>query len=715
MRIRTKVLLSIILAVVLSIAGVTVMVSREMDKAFVDNFKVSSEAQLGRMNAFVESFFGTAVSSSELLSRSPLLLDNLASITSYTHTTTDYKPVGANLPDAERALYEEFVRIHENFPAYSLVYVGSKAGGFTQAPDDTLTAGYNPPERGWYKEAVAAGKSIITEAYVSDNGEVVTTVATPIREKNGLGVAGVVGLDISLETLTREIGNVSVGKTGYVVMLDATGQVICDPRNSGANVAARDRWLGKTVAPAPGNTDVQPVPENAIKALAFMRNKKQGVDEISLGGKDWMAGAHTTQNGWTLIMLQEKDEIFANAMQVTLSILLVGLVIVVVMAGVAWLVSRSIVGPLIRLARASRQVAEGDLSAIPEDETLFTGDLGVLHKSLKRMVGNLAELIETANAKMKEAEEALGLSKASLAEAEEAKRQAEKARREGVLQTAEQIGTIIEQLAASAEHLSKEANRTEKRAAEQTERVNGTAIAMDQMNMAVGEVASSTSRTASLADDSRAEAQTGKKLVMQVVSSMSEIEKQSLNMRQGLEHLGAQASDIGTIMNVITDIADQTNLLALNAAIEAARAGDAGRGFAVVADEVRKLAEKTMEATKQVGDAIGTIQNGTTANINAMQETAEYISRSADIANKAGTALASIEQMVENTATEVRAIATASEEQSATIAEINHSTEEIKRITDEVGAGAQRSNHAVSELTRLSQQLSSVVQELRKG
>lgn len=139
------------------------------------------------------------------------------------------------------------------------------------------------------------------------------------------------------------------------------------------------------------------------------------------------------------------------------------------------------------------------------------------------------------------------------------------------------------------------------------------------MNMAVGEVAGSTSRTAELADDSRNEARAGKALVMDMVASMGEIEKQSRTMRQGLEHLGAQAGDIGKIMGVINDIADQTNLLALNAAIEAARAGEAGRGFAVVADEVRKLAEKTMEATKQVGGAISTIQNGTTANINAMR------------------------------------------------------------------------------------------------
>ena len=149
--------------------------------------------------------------------------------------------------------------------------------------------------------------------------------------------------------------------------------------------------------------------------------------------------------------------------------------------------------------------------------------------------------------------------------------------------------------------------------------------------------------------------------------------------------------------------------------MEAARAGEAGRGFAVVADEVRKLAEKTMEATKQVGGAISTIQSGTTANISAMQETSDYISRAAEVANNAGTALGSIEQMVENTASEVRAIATASQEQSAPIAEINRSPEDIKRIADAVDAGAPRPNHAVSLLTALSPTLSTDAWELRHG
>ena len=379
------------------------------------------------------------------------------------------------------------------------------------------------------------------------------------------------------------------------------------------------------------------------------------------------------------------------------------------------MLSRSIVGPLNRLATAAGAVADGDLKAIPEDESLFKGELAVLHVSLKRMVAELAELIETAHAKMKEAEEALGLSRRSLDEAEQAKAAGERARREGVLQTAEQIGAVLGELSAAADRLAGEAEATGKRTLEQRDRVAGTATALEEMNAAQREVAGSTSRTAVLAEEARSQAQSGKALVLSMVKSMGDIEQQSRTMREGLGDLGKQAEDIGQIMGVINDIADQTNLLALNAAIEAARAGEAGRGFAVVADEVRKLAEKTMQATKQVGDAIGTIQRGTAHNITAMAETAEFVGRSAQIAGEAGESLQRIEGMVDNTAGEVRSIATAGEQQSATLEEINRATDGINQITIEVAESAQRSNTAVRELSAISHKLTDIVAALKKG
>jgi methyl-accepting chemotaxis protein len=166
-------------------------------------------------------------------------------------------------------------------------------------------------------------------------------------------------------------------------------------------------------------------------------------------------------------------------------------------------------------------------------------------------------------------------------------------------------------------------------------------------------------------------------------------------------------------MGVIGDIADQTNLLALNAAIEAARAGDAGRGFAVVADEVRKLAEKTMGATKEVGQAIASIQSGTAANLAAMDGAVHAVEGSTGLAEQAGGALKEIVALVESTADRVRCIAAASEEQSAASEQINRAIERINRISEVTAESMTRSSQAIAGLSGLSANLRAVTESMQ--
>jgi len=179
--------------------------------------------------------------------------------------------------------------------------------------------------------------------------------------------------------------------------------------------------------------------------------------------------------------------------------------------------------------------------------------------------------------------------------------------------------------------------------------------------------------------------------------------------------LGAQAQGIGHIMNVISDIADQTNLLALNAAIEAARAGEAGRGFAVVADEVRKLAEKTMTATKEVGDAIKQIQQGTQKNIGNVDRTVKTIEEATRLAKTSGDALGEIVDFVDRSTDQVRSIATASEQQSSASEEINRSVEEVNRIAAETSDALRQSAQAVGELAQQAQELSTMIEDMQGG
>ena len=131
-----------------------------------------------------------------------------------------------------------------------------------------------------------------------------------------------------------------------------------------------------------------------------------------------------------------------------------------------------------------------------------------------------------------------------------------------------------------------------------------------------------------------------------------------------MNSLGQKAEAIGQVVGFINDVADQTNLLALNAAIEAARAGEAGRGFAVVADEVRNLAEKTMQATKEVTEAVSSIQRQTQETIAAVDSSAEQTVRSAERASSAGTSMEAIVQNMERAAQQLEQIAHATVEQS---------------------------------------------------
>jgi methyl-accepting chemotaxis protein len=227
------------------------------------------------------------------------------------------------------------------------------------------------------------------------------------------------------------------------------------------------------------------------------------------------------------------------------------------------------------------------------------------------------------------------------------------------------------------------------------------------------EVAKNASQAAETADQAKHQAQDGAKVVTEVVTGIAEVESTALELKNDMTLLGKRAQEIGQVLNVISDIADQTNLLALNAAIEAARAGDAGRGFAVVADEVRKLAEKTMTATKEVGDAIRGIQSEANKNIGNVDLAVKKISFVTILATKSGDSLNEIVKLVDLTTDQVRAIATASEEQSATSEEINRSIEDVNRVSMETSDAMRQSAQAVGELATQAQVLKRLIDEMK--
>jgi methyl-accepting chemotaxis protein len=282
-----------------------------------------------------------------------------------------------------------------------------------------------------------------------------------------------------------------------------------------------------------------------------------------------------------------------------------------------------------------------------------------------------------------------------------------------IARVADEATSIADLVASAAQQLAAQVEQASKGARLQNERTSETATAMEEMNATVLEVAKNASQASENASSAKEYAAQGADVVRNAVVSIGHVNEMASELRANMSELDSQAQEIGTIINVIEDIADQTNLLALNAAIEAARAGDAGRGFAVVADEVRKLAEKTMSATKEVTEAIVRIQHGTQQSTKGTEMATEAIVESTSLAEKSGEALTSIVGMVDETALQVQSIATASEEQSAASEEITGAVDDITRISMETSQGMDEASQAINELALQASDLKRLIAEMQ--
>ncbi|MCA1944693.1 MAG: methyl-accepting chemotaxis protein [Desulfovibrio sp.] len=384
----------------------------------------------------------------------------------------------------------------------------------------------------------------------------------------------------------------------------------------------------------------------------------------------------------------------------------------VVAAGLAFWLTRNVLGQLGAdpgtLRGVANEVARGNLD-VRFDPPAGHGVYGVFIKMVDTLKAKIAEADQKSQDAAREAEQA----RQAMADADDARRQAERARAEGMLQAARQLENVVEVITSASEELSAQIEQSSAGADEQSARVGETATAMEEMNATVLEVARNAGQASETSLKARQQADEGARVVGQVAAFIGQVQSNAQQSLRDMEALGSQAEGIGQILNVISDIADQTNLLALNAAIEAARAGDAGRGFAVVADEVRKLAEKTMTATKEVGQAIHGIQLGARKNIDNVSQAARAMEDMSALADKSGEALGHIVTLVDLAANQVGSIATAAEQQSATSEEINRSIEGVNRIAAETADAMRQSASAVAELARQAQILKTLIEDMK--
>ena len=265
-------------------------------------------------------------------------------------------------------------------------------------------------------------------------------------------------------------------------------------------------------------------------------------------------------------------------------------------------------------------------------------------------------------------------------------------------ETAVRVSSAAQETQATAKHLADAANQQAEQITSASSKINEMAISIDQVSKNSADSAEVAQRSVQIASN-------GAQIVRQTISGMDSIREQIQETSKRIKRLGESSQEIGSIVELINDIAEQTNILALNAAIQAASAGEAGRGFAVVADEVQRLAERATGATKRIETLVQTIQSDTNEAVSSMEQTTTQVVNGARLAEDAGTALGENEKVSNNLAGLIQGISSAAKQQSAAATNISSTMSSIQQITAQTSVGANQTAESIGNLAQLAQEL----------
>jgi twitching motility protein PilJ len=265
-------------------------------------------------------------------------------------------------------------------------------------------------------------------------------------------------------------------------------------------------------------------------------------------------------------------------------------------------------------------------------------------------------------------------------------------------ETAVQVSAAAQETQATAMHLAEAAEH-------QAQQITSASAAINEIAVSIDEVSKNSAESADVAQRSVQIASKGAAIVRQTIQGMDSIRDQIQETSKRIKRLGESSQEIGSIVELINDIAEQTNILALNAAIQAASAGEAGRGFAVVADEVQRLAERASGATRRIETLVQTIQADTNEAVTSMEQTTAEVVAGARLAEDAGLALGEIEKVSNDLADLIQNISSAARQQSAAATNISATMNVIQEITTQTSVGASQTAESIGNLAQLAADL----------
>jgi methyl-accepting chemotaxis protein len=282
------------------------------------------------------------------------------------------------------------------------------------------------------------------------------------------------------------------------------------------------------------------------------------------------------------------------------------------------------------------------------------------------------------------------------------------------------LRTFVREINEAALRLSSSANQVlaastqhETSATEQAAAIHETTATMEELKHASAQIAENAGSVARVAEETLGAARSGRGAIGEFIQAMQQIRRDGAAVAESITKLSRRVERIGTVVEVIDEIADRSDLLALNAALEGSRAGEAGKGFSIVAAEMRRLAENVLDSTKEIKNLITEIREATAAAANAADASKTATESGERLGSVAAEAVEGILAGVQETSDAARVINLATQQQRTATEQVVASMAEIEDVTRQTTQASKQSTGAAAELTGLAGRLAELIRRFK--
>lgn len=673
---RNRLIAAFLVVVLLPLLAISFFLDMTVQKQTKEDFIKATTREVAQVDHSITLFFEGMKQNTKMLATHPVTRRGDGKITTYMDKKGGADGMIPMTPmengGYEAELYTLFAQFTKSHPEVSTISFGTSDGGYIQWPAIPRKSGYDSRARDWYKEsAPKPDQVVLADPFLTSKGVPTIGIFTGVKDETG-ALRGILGFNIDLPVITEMVKNIKIGNTGYVILLDSKDTIIADPKHPEINF--------------------KNIKELKVEKLTQLDQLQGSSFEVNMDGVEHYASVFISpQTGWKYVILVEKAEILASSGKIRGVMTGVGFVAILLVLAVAFFVSRQMSKPLEAAVEHIGGLGSGDFRQnVPGQFAHRTDELGSLFQAVGSMQEDVRLLIHQVQ------EVAGGVSGYA----------------NTMQQVTKQTETSIGQVVNSVSEIAKVSD-------EQAKELEG---GVSRINRFAGHVNTVAMYTEQIRDGYRAMNELNGQ-VTAIVSTLTQKAEEGHHAIQEVDEVvnkvNQMAAKVGSITEVIEQIAAQTNLLALNASIEAARAGEHGRGFAVVAEEVRKLAEQSGQAASDIKKLIQDVQRESGVAVVAMNRAQQVVLAQETAVGETGTIFKEIagsvqtmhdkvmemqqyfKEMAEQTTEVVEvfsSISASAEETCAITAEVDMTTSQQMENMEQVSECANKLYHMVEEL-----------------